>query len=111
MKRNMTIFSVLAAVVIFGFCTTAFGGGGFEGQGCEVANLPPPTSGPYLYGIFTVALDKSSCSLYTQPDTCGHYNVQAVLFRVTKIHLFSFKTSLEIFAILKLVEKQLTNGL
>ena len=90
MKRNMMISLVLSFVMIVGLCTTAFGGGGFEGQGCEVANLPLPTSGPYLYGIFTVARDQSVCSLYTHTDECRHYNVQAVLFRGTKIHLFSF---------------------
>jgi len=94
MKRNMMISSILALLMIVGLCKVAFGGGGFEGSGCEPENLPPPNSGPYLYGIFTVARDKSECTLFTHPDECGHYNVHAVLFRETKLHLFSFTSSM-----------------
>lgn len=93
----MTVLSVFALVIIAGFYGVAFSaGGGFEHlPGCEPENLPLPTSGPYLYGYFTVARDKHRCSnpeLGLCDINCRHYNVQVVLFReLSSIRLFSFE--------------------
>lgn len=88
MKRKMIISLLLALVVILCSHGVAFSrGSGFEDPTC--LNLPQPSSGPFLYGTYTVARDKSSCSI-DMPTACGHYNVHVVLQKRTKIHLFSF---------------------
>jgi hypothetical protein len=88
MKRKMMVSLVLASVVILCFYGLAFSrGGGFEDPTCQ--KLPKPSSGPFLYGTFTVARDKSSCSI-DMPNACGHYDVHVVLQKKNKIHLFSF---------------------
>src|SRR4030066_1865221 len=80
MKRLVVIWLALALVMIAGFYGVSLartcGGGGFEGTGCEPDDLLDPTSGPYVYGTFTVALDKSFCS--TEYSECRHYNIHAV---------------------------------
>jgi hypothetical protein len=88
MKRKIIISLLLVLVVIFCSHEVAFSkGGGFEDPAC--LNLPQPSSGTFLYGTYTVARDKSSCSI-DLPTACGHYDVHVVLQKKNKIHLFSF---------------------
>jgi len=58
------------------------------GEGCP-SDLPPP-SGPFIFGNFTVALDKSQCSV-TFPEY-ANYVMHAQLTKSGKIHLFSYQT-------------------
>lgn len=86
MKRRMMISLVLAIVVVFGIYGLAFSGSGREPcPGCCVeGNLLPPTSGPFLYGTFTVSRDLMD--VYGDFD---HYVFHVELLKRLKTHLFT----------------------
>jgi hypothetical protein len=68
---------VLGLISIFGFYGIALGGG--DPGAC--ASPPPPNSGPYITGTFTVALNQASfCT----------YDVHVELAHRFKLHLFSW---------------------
>lgn len=93
MKRSSMIALVLALVFVLGFYGVAFSGGGEPTKSCP-QDMPDPTSGPFLFGAFTVALDKSYCGVINA-DVCSHYTIQLTLARFGKssqLHLFSFST-------------------
>ncbi|MFZ1991892.1 MAG: hypothetical protein WAW96_19215 [Alphaproteobacteria bacterium] len=86
MKRSKMIPFLLVLVSILGFYGVAFSGGGYEGSGCP-ATLPEPTSGPILYGTFTVARDRITFGI----EGYDHYNVHIVLrHKLNQVHLYSF---------------------
>jgi len=77
--------------LILGFYGIALGEGGFEDPTCD--KLPDPKHGPFIKGEFTVALDKSDCSIYNVSE-CAHYNLHAKLKHGNQTHLISFLTSM-----------------
>lgn len=86
MKKSKIIPFVLSFMFVFGFYRTALGG--FEPGGCN--NLPDPNSGPFLYGEFTLAVDK----VCPPGSECAHYNLHLKLWREkggnkVEEHLFS----------------------
>jgi hypothetical protein len=84
-KRINSFPLVLTFVFILGLYGVAAGGGGEPGQGCP-ATMPPATSGPFLYGTFTVAQDKSEASLYS--ELAGYDLHIGLQYKLIK-HLFS----------------------
>lgn len=92
MKRSKLFASLLAVVFILVFYGVAFSGGGAEPcPGCCPTTLPAATSGPFLYGTFTVAQDKITSGWGVGYD---HYNVHIVLHHGLDQHLFSFPVPL-----------------
>jgi hypothetical protein len=89
MKRSKMVPLVLALVSILGFYGIAFGEGGEPGPSCP-QSLPPPNSGPFIFGSFTVALDKSQCGI-DFPE-CANYVMHAQLTKRGTVHLFSYNT-------------------
>jgi len=88
MQKSGMIASFLTIVVIFGFYGVAIGGGWEPCPGCCPDTLPAPDHGPYLYGTFTAARDKSESSLYPEHAV---YDVHVILRRkLNQVHLFSF---------------------
>jgi hypothetical protein len=84
MDRKMGGLLVLLAALVFGFYGIAIGGGA-EDPFCQ--DLPAPTSGHFINGHFTAALDKSYCGFIS----CGgHHNIHLELKRHKEVHLFSF---------------------
>ncbi len=91
MKRAKIISVVSILVFLFGFYGIVLGGGA-EDPACNF--LPDPKHGPFVKGEFTVALDKSGCSIGF-PSECAHYNVHLKLKHGHQTHLISFSTSIE----------------
>jgi len=91
MKRSRGFELVLIVMFILGLYGFAFGEGGEPGGSCP-ADLPQPNSGPFVWGEFTVALDKSGCSV-GYSDQCANYVLHAKLRRFGKVHLFSYHTT------------------
>jgi len=91
MKKSRLFPLVLALVSTLGFYGIAFGEGGEPGSSCPEV-LPPPKSGPFIWGEFTVALDKSGCTL-AFPDQCANYVLHTKLKRFGNVHLFSYNTT------------------
>lgn len=85
MKGKMTVL-VLAIVSVLGFYGVAMGeGGGPDPGACAFDPWPQPTSGPFLWGEFSIALDKVALGEYN-----AHYNIHVKLARFGKMHLYSF---------------------
>lgn len=91
--------------LVFGFgilfCGIAAGDGGGPEPTAGCASLPQPTeASPLVTGFFSVAYDKSTCSI-KYPEECPHYDVHVVLERSdfeSQVeqdvrHLFSFPVS------------------
>lgn len=92
MKRTKLITPILVLVCILGFYGVAFSGAAGEPcPACCPGDLPPATSGPFLYGTFTVAVDKVTLGW---GDPFEHYNVHVVLHHMFSQHLFSFPVPL-----------------
>jgi hypothetical protein len=95
MKKGCIITLVLSFLYVLIFCDIAISGGFEPCPGCCPDTLPSPDHGPYLYGTFTAARDKSQCSV-DFPAECAHYNAHVVLrHRLNQVHLFSFPVSLQ----------------
>ena len=92
MNGKKMIPLVSAVLVVLGLYGTAFCGGGGLPGGCPSV-LPQPTRGPFLYGTFTVAHDKSPCGLVPPSTGLVGYDVQLVLRHFEEVHLLSFFTS------------------
>jgi hypothetical protein len=88
MKRSKMFPLVLSLMFILGFHGVAFSMG-YEDPACQ--SPPAPTSGPYLYGTFTVALDEVTLGI----EGYEHYNVHVVLWHRNNQHLFSFPAPVE----------------
>jgi hypothetical protein len=89
MKRDSIVLPVLVLILVLAFSGIAMAG---EPAGCP--NLEP-TKGPFLFGTFTAARDKSYCTT-TYPAACSHYyEFHVVLTHRLKVHLFSFVANLE----------------
>jgi hypothetical protein len=88
MKKGCITTLVLSFVYIFIFYGVAIGGGFEPCEGCCPDILPDPDHGPYLYGTFTAARDKSEASTYPEYAV---YDVHVVLrHKINQVHLFSF---------------------
>jgi len=81
MKKRELIPLVVLLVLILGSFGIALADGGADPNAC-LDPLPPPSSGPFVRGDFTVAFDK-------RIDSFPHYNFHAVLKYTNDIHLFS----------------------
>ena len=93
MRRIRLVSMAFVLACILGFYGLAFAGGGEPCPGC-CDNPPAPTCGPYLYGTFTVARDKSACGISGNPALMG-YDVQITLrYKAIRVHLFSFHAPL-----------------
>jgi len=91
MKKKKMIYLAMALAMVFGFSGVALGGGGGpEDPACDV--LPEPTSGRFIWGSFTVAMDTSTCS--QEWPECAHFNVHVVLRRFGHVYLYSFPATL-----------------
>ena len=89
----MPLIVVLALSLAVGFYGPAFAAkSGAEDPRCNAADFPDPTSGPFLTGTFTAAVDKSTCSLDYPgaiPEGYTHYNFHVKLWKRWKSYMFS----------------------
>jgi len=90
MKRSKTFSLLLSFLLILGLCGIALSMG-FEDPTCEPQD---PTSGPYIHGTFTVALDGLTLGM-DYDIAYEHYNVHLVLHHGRTKHLFSFFAPVE----------------
>jgi hypothetical protein len=93
MSKMGTKSFLLGILMIFCFYGLAFSGGGPDPTGNCPDPLPPPDSGRFIRGEYTVARDKGECSV-SDPEGCAHYNVHLILKFQKHTHLFSFPASL-----------------
>jgi hypothetical protein len=96
MKSKGMIF-VLALAAMFCFYGTVLAdGGGPEDPGSDCACFDTmdikPTSGPFIWGEFTVARDRDAfgveCNFEDGFENCDHFNVHVTLRRFGEVHLF-----------------------
>jgi hypothetical protein len=88
MKKGSITTLVLSFVFVLMFCDSAIGGGWEPCPGCCPDTLPAPNRGPYLYGTFTAARDKSASSVFPEYAV---YDVHVILrHKLNQVHLFSF---------------------
>jgi hypothetical protein len=89
MKRDSIVLPVLVLILLLVFSGMAMAG---EPAGCPDLD---PTKGPFLFGTFTAARDKSFCT-NQYSEACPHYyEFHVVLTHRLKVHLFSFVADLE----------------
>ena len=95
MKKTLMFLTLMLATIFCFYGIALADGGGPENPGsdcdCFDTQDPQPTSGPFIWGAFTVARDIETfgveCS-FASSDPCDHFNVHVTLRRFGQVHLF-----------------------
>jgi hypothetical protein len=97
MKKNFMLLILMFISIFFFYGIAMADGGGPENPGsdcdCFEQQDVQPTSGPFLWGTFTVARDRETFGVppsgdFGSPDPYDHFNVHVTLRRFGEVHLF-----------------------
>jgi hypothetical protein len=95
MKKNLIFLTLMLATLFCFYGIVLADGGGPEDPGsdctCFDTQDPQPTSGPFIWGTFTVARDRETFGVppnFDNPTPYDHFNVHVTLRRFGQVHLF-----------------------